>query len=92
MTRTLAAAPLKTLSLKTVALGGAVAAAAFLTAATPRAMAQTAEPSMGAMHMMQPAPSLNLSAYGEVKAAPDMATITFGVQTEAVTAQSARRR
>ena len=90
MTRTLAAAPLKTLSLKTVALGGAVAAAAFLAAATPRAMAQTAEP-MGAMHMMQPAPSLNLSAYGEVKAAPDMATITFGVQTEAVTAQQAMR-
>ena len=90
MTRTLAAAPLKTLSLKTVALGGAVAAAAFLAAATPRAMAQTAEP-MGAMHMMQPPPSLNLSAYGEVKAAPDMATITFGVQTEAVTAQQAMR-
>jgi uncharacterized protein YggE len=43
------------------------------------------------MHMMQPAPSLNLSAYGEVKAAPDMATITFGVQTEAVTAQQAMR-
>ena len=95
MTRTLAAAPLKTVSLKTIALGGAVAAAAFLSAATPRAMAQTgaqtAEPSMGAMHMMQPAPSLNLSAYGEVKAAPDMATITFGVQTEAVTAQEAMR-
>lgn len=91
MTRTLAAAPLKTVSLKTVAFGGAVAAAAFLAAATPRAMAQTAEPSMGAMHMMQPAPSLNLSAYGEVKAAPDMATITFGVQTEAVTAQQAMR-
>lgn len=91
MTRTLAAAPLKTVSLKTVAFGGAVAAAAFLAAATPRAMAQTAEPSMGAMHMMQPAPSLNLSAYGEVKAAPDMATITFGVQTEAATAQEAMR-
>ena len=41
--------------------------------------------------MMQPPPSLNLSAYGEVKAAPDMATITFGVQTEAVTAQQAMR-
>ncbi len=90
MTRTLAAAPVKTVSLKTVAFGGAVAAAAFLAAATPRAMAQTAEP-MGGMHMMQPAPSLNLSAYGEVKAAPDMATITFGVQTEAVTAQQAMR-
>jgi len=41
--------------------------------------------------MMQPAPSLNLSAYGEVKAAPDMATITFGVQTEAPTAAEAMR-
>ena len=37
MTRTLAAAPLKTVSLKTVAFGGAVAAAAFLAAAPPRA-------------------------------------------------------
>jgi uncharacterized protein YggE len=90
MTRTLAA-PIKTVSLKAIAMGGAVAAAAFLAGATPRAMAQTAQPSMGAMQMMQPAPSLNLSAYGEVKAAPDMATITFGVQTEAVTAQEAMR-
>ena len=70
MTRTLTAPAkrLTTPALKTLALGGAVAAAAFMAAATPRAMAQTAEPSMGAMHMMQPAPSLNLSAYGEVKA------------------------
>jgi uncharacterized protein YggE len=90
MTRTLAA-PIKTVSLKAIAMGGAVAAAAFLAGATPRAMAQTAQPSMRAMQMMQPAPSLNLSAYGEVKAAPDMATITFGVQTEAVTAQEAMR-
>ena len=66
MTRTLTAPAkrLTTPALKTLALGGAVAAAAFMAAATPRAMAQTAEPSMGAMHMMQPAPSLNLSAYG----------------------------
>jgi uncharacterized protein YggE len=34
-------------------------------------------------------PSLNLSATGEVKIAPDMATITFGVMTEAGTAQEA---
>ncbi|HEV2531049.1 SIMPL domain-containing protein [Phenylobacterium sp.] len=32
------------------------------------------------------ATTLNLSAYGDVKAAPDMATITLGVQTEAATA------
>ena len=37
-------------------------------------------------------PSLNLSAYGEVKTAPDMATITFGVQTEAPTAQAAMQQ
>ena len=93
MTRTLTAPAkrLTTPALKTLALGGAVAAAAFMAAAAPRAMAQTAQPSMGAMHMMQPAPSLNLSAYGEVKTAPDMATITFGVQTEAPTAQAAMR-
>jgi uncharacterized protein YggE len=34
---------------------------------------------------------LNLSAYGEVKAAPDMATISFGVVTEATTAAEAMR-
>ncbi len=78
-----------TRALKTLAFGGAVAAAAVLAVAAPPTMAQTIEP--GAMHMMQPAPSLNLSAYGEVKAAPDMATITFGVQTEAPTAAEAMR-
>ena len=34
-------------------------------------------------------PALNLSAYGEVKVAPDQATINFGVVTEAPTAQEA---
>lgn len=34
-------------------------------------------------------PSLNLSATGEVKIAPDMATVSFGVMTEAATAQEA---
>ncbi|WP_312821023.1 SIMPL domain-containing protein [Brevundimonas sp.] len=34
-------------------------------------------------------PSLNLSATGEVRVAPDLATITFGVVTEAATAQEA---
>ena len=36
-------------------------------------------------------PALNLSAYGEVKIKPDMATISFGVQTEATTAAAALR-
>ncbi len=37
------------------------------------------------------ATTLNLSAYGEVRVAPDMATITLGVQTDAKTAQEAMR-
>lgn len=45
----------------------------------------------GGMHMMQPAPVLNLSAYGEVKVAPDMATISFAVVTEAASAAEAMR-
>lgn len=81
MTRTLTAL------LKPAALATAAAAAVVLAAGAPPAMAQTAMP----MTQMQPAPSLNLSAYGEVKAAPDMATITFGVQTEAPTAEAAMR-
>lgn len=55
--------------------------------AAPAALAQTASPP--AMHAMAPLPALNLSAHGEVKVAPDMATITFGVTTEAATAQAA---
>ncbi|WP_308238257.1 SIMPL domain-containing protein [Phenylobacterium sp. J367] len=35
------------------------------------------------------ATTLNLSAYGETRVAPDMATITLGVMTEADTAQAA---
>jgi len=81
MTRTLTAL------LKPAALATAAAAAVVLAAGAPPAMAQTVMP----MTQMQPAPSLNLSAYGEVKAAPDMANITFGVQTEAPTAEAAMR-
>ena len=65
-------------------LGAALMAATAL--AAPAAMAQEAPM---AMHMMQAPPSLNLSAYGEVKVAPDMATINFGVMTEAATAAEA---
>ncbi|MFC0634504.1 SIMPL domain-containing protein [Brevundimonas balnearis] len=43
------------------------------------------------IQIVQPTPSLNLSAFGEVKAAPDMATLTFGVVTEAQTAAEAMR-
>jgi len=48
-------------------------------AITPSASAQT----------LPPAPLLHLSAYGEVKAAPDRATISVGVQTLAPTAAQA---
>jgi len=41
------------------------------------------------VHAMAQHPALNLNASGEVKVAPDMATITFGVLTEAKTAQEA---
>lgn len=40
-------------------------------------------------HMIHNQPSLNLSATGEVRIAPDQATINFGVATEAATAQEA---
>jgi hypothetical protein len=43
----------------------------------------------GVREAVRPIPTLNLSAYGEVKAAPDMATITTGVQTDAATAAEA---
>ena len=61
-------------------------AAALVGLSAPAAVAQSAPMEM---HAMTAAPALNLSAYGEVKVAPDMATITFGVTTEAPTAQAA---
>ena len=60
--------------------------AALVGLSAPAALAQSAPMEM---HAMTAAPALNLSAYGEVKGAPDMATITFGVMTEAPTAQAA---
>lgn len=70
-------------------LGGALMAAVAMTA--PAAMAQS-QPEGGApmmIHAVADRPALNLSAYGEVKIAPDMATISFGVVTEATTAAEA---
>jgi uncharacterized protein YggE len=60
-------------------------AAVLLLASAPAALAQQAS----AADAMFQATTLNLSASGEVKAAPDMATISLGVQTEAPTAQAA---
>jgi uncharacterized protein YggE len=74
-------------SFRALSLGAVLMAAGALTA--PAALAQEAP--MAGMHMMQAPPSLNLSAYGEVRMAPDMATITFGVLTEAPTAAAAMR-
>jgi uncharacterized protein len=61
--------------------------ALLLTGAAGAVQAQTA-PASAADSMFQ-ATTLNLSAYGEVKAAPDMATISLGVVTEAPTAAAA---
>lgn len=75
-----------TRTLKALMLGTALTAAA----AAP-ALAQS-QPNGGAPLTIQAVterPSLNLSAYGEVKTAPDMATISFGVVTEAPTAAEA---
>lgn len=65
-------------------LAAALGAAMLATVAAAPAVAQV-QP----VQMMQPAPSLNLSATGEVKLAPDMATLTFGVVTEAASAAEA---
>ena len=67
-----------------------IAAALF---AAPPARAQS-QPEGGAsmvIHAVADRPALNLSAYGEVKTAPDMATISFAVVTEATTAAEAMR-
>jgi len=78
-----------TLKLRTLAVGGALLAATALTA--PAAFAQSVgnAPVSSTLQMIQTQPALNLSATGEVKVAPDMATITFGVVTEAATAREA---
>ena len=58
----------------------------------PAAMAQdTPAPMPMQLHAMAQAPALNLSASGEVRVEPDLATINFGVVTEAPTAAEAMR-
>ncbi|HEY9219067.1 MAG TPA: SIMPL domain-containing protein [Phenylobacterium sp.] len=71
--------------MKTLARSGALALALFA-AAAPVAFAQTPPPAADSMFR---ATTLNLSAYGETKIAPDMATISLGVLTEAPTAKAA---
>ena len=70
---------------------GSLLAALAVAFAAPAAFAQS-QPGGGAPLTIQAVterPSLNLSSYGEVKAAPDMATISFGVVTEAASAAEA---
>lgn len=63
---------------------------ALMALSAPAALAQTTPaPAPMAMHAMAPLPALNLSASGEVRVSPDMATLTFGVVTEATTAREA---
>ncbi len=64
---------------------------ALIAATAPAALAQTAPAPTNPiqLHAMAQSPALNLTASGEVKVEPDMATITFGVVTEAATAQEA---
>lgn len=67
-----------------------LAVLAFTAALTvPFAAAAQAAPSTDAVFA---ATTLNLSAYGETRVAPDLATITLGVTTEAPTAQAAMQR
>ena len=68
-------------------LRAALVATALTAAAAPAALAQAAAPS--AADTMFRATTFNLSAYGETKVAPDMATINLGVQTDGKTAAEA---
>ena len=65
---------------------------ALMTLAAPAVASAQSQPGGASpmqVHAMAQQPALNLSAYGEVKVAPDQATINFGVVTEAPTAQEA---
>lgn len=74
--------------MKTPLLAAAGPVLALVLAGLP-ATAQTPPPT--AADAMFQATTLNISAYGEVKADPDQATIALGVQTEAPTAAEAMR-
>lgn len=68
-------------------LMGAAAMGLALGAAAPAAWAQPAPPASG--EAVFRATTLNLSAHGELRLAPDMATLSLGVATEAPSAQAA---
>lgn len=70
--------------LSTIMLG-----AAMVGLSAPAARAQSPSAPSTSVHAVAARPVLNLSAQGEVRVSPDMATLTFGVATEAPTAQAA---
>lgn len=71
--------------MKTFVRAGAMALL-LATAAAPAAFAQASRPTADTMFQTT---TLNLAAHGETRVAPDKATITLGVQTEAPTAAGA---
>jgi uncharacterized protein YggE len=75
--------------MKNLMRGAAFGLALSLAGAAGAAMAQAAPPAAESMFR---ATTLNLSAYGETKIAPDIATITLGVTTAAVTASEAMQK
>lgn len=72
--------------MKTLVRAGALGLLLATATAAPAVLAQTPPPSADTMFK---ATTLNLSAYGETRVAPDMATINLGVVTEAPTAAGA---
>ena len=72
-----------------LAFGAALMASTALAATATSAQSVQQTPVSSTIQMIQTQPSLNLAASGEVRVAPDMATVTFGVVTEAATAQAA---
>ncbi len=78
-----------TRKLSALALGAALMASTALAATAASAQTVQQTPVSSTIQMIQTQPSLNLAASGEVRVAPDMATVTFGVVTEAPTAQAA---
>jgi uncharacterized protein len=72
-------------------VSAAAMALALSAAAAPAALAQTASMSSAPAHgeALARAPTFNLSAYGETRVAPDKASISLGVMTEAPTAAAA---
>jgi uncharacterized protein YggE len=72
--------------MKTLMRAAALGLVLTATTAAPAALAQAAPPAADTMFR---ATTLNLSAFGETRIAPDMATITLGVMTEGKTAAEA---